>query len=143
MPVDILDALDLLIIESIGMTVIALGSASAGDLTLSQWRAMVVVGRADGVRVGDVARAVGIWLPSASRMFQRLERRGIATTSRDSSDRRAVVVRLTAQGQDIRRAVIERRRELLTASLSSHVPHIPSRLGPGLAAIASALARYQ
>jgi len=143
MPVEILGALELFMVEAIGMTAVAIASVTAGKLTLAQWRALVVLGRTDGLRVGDVAQAVGMSLPSASRLIRRLERRGFATTVRDPSDRRATLVRLTPKGTAIRQDVIDCRREMMEAALQLYAPHLPTRLAPGLAAIATALAQYK
>jgi DNA-binding MarR family transcriptional regulator len=129
--------------EAIGMTAVALASVSAGELTLAQWRALVVLGRADALRVGEIAQATGMSLPSTSRLIQRLERRGFATTERDESDRRATLVRMTAAGNEVRQAVVACRRELMEAALQRNTPRLPRDLAPGLSAIATAFDRYK
>jgi DNA-binding MarR family transcriptional regulator len=143
MPIDIIESLELLVFEAIGMTAVALSLVSTGELTLAQWRALVVLGRADGLRVGEIAQAVGMSLPSASRLIQRLERRGLVTTERDESDRRATLVRLTASGMEVREAVVKCRREMMEAALQRHAPRLPRGLAPGLSAIATAFDQYR
>jgi DNA-binding MarR family transcriptional regulator len=143
MPLDIMESLETLIFEAIGMTALALASASAGELTLPQWRALVVLGRSNGVRVGEIASAIGLSLPSTSRLVQRLERRGLVTTERDETDRRATLVRLTPRGQEVRKAVLTCRRRMMEEALQQHAPRLPRGLAPGLAAIATAFDRYR
>jgi DNA-binding MarR family transcriptional regulator len=143
MPTEILEPLEILIFEAIGMTAVALATASAGELTLAQWRALVVLGRSDAVRVGAIAAAIGGSLPSTSRLIQRLERRGLVTTERDESDRRATLVRITQNGRELRKAVLAARRRAMEGALCAFAPKLPSGLAPGLAAIARAFDQYR
>jgi DNA-binding MarR family transcriptional regulator len=143
MPMDVIESLEILVFEAIGMTAVALATVSAGELTLAQWRALVVLGRTDGMRVGAIAQAVGMSLPSTSRLIQRLERQQLVTTERDESDRRATLVRMTPKGADVRQAVVACRREMMVAALQQHAPRLPRGLAPGLSAIATAFDRYR
>jgi MarR family transcriptional regulator, transcriptional regulator for hemolysin len=69
----------------------------------------------------DLARAVGIEGPTLTRHLDGLEENGIVRRVRDGSDRRAVRVELTAEGerlfQTLRQAVIAFNRDL-TAGLT-------------------------
>ena len=141
-PQDVIESLELLLFGAIGMTTIALADASASDLTLSQWRALVVIGRAGKLRVGDVAVRIGTSLPSTSRLIGRLERRGYVRTERDERDKRATLVTLTARGVSVRSAVIARRREIMTTALSTSTTRLPADLSGGLAALAKAFDSY-
>lgn len=143
LPIDIIESLELVMFEAIGMTAVALATVSAGELTLPQWRALVVIGRQESLRVGDVASAIGMSLPSTSRLIQRLERRGLVSTQRDEADRRATLVRMSEKGNQLREAVVARRREMMVAALARHAPRLPPYLTPGLKAIAAALDRYR
>lgn len=140
---EVLEYIELLLFGAVGMTSIALAESAATDLTLPQWRAMVVIGRGSGIRVGDAAARIGISLPSASRLIRRLEDRGYVSTERDESDRRGTLVRLTPEGQRVRAAVINRRRELMTAALSRHGKRLPKDLTRGLRTIALAFDEYE
>ena len=142
-PSEILECLELVLFGAIGMTTVALSEAAATDLTLQQWRALVVVGRGDGIRVGEAAVRIGMSLPSASRLIRRLERRGYLSTERDESDRRGTIVRLTAEGARIRADVIARRRRLMNQALAQHSTRLPKDLSRGLRTIADAFARYE
>jgi DNA-binding MarR family transcriptional regulator len=102
----------------------------------------VVVGRATGLRVGDIAARIGISLPSASRLIARLEERGYVVTARDERDRRGTLVTMTPTGVQVREAVIARRAALIAAALGDDGPTLPPDLGRGLGALARALERY-
>ena len=141
-PADIIESLELLMFGAIGMTTLALAAEATGELTLPQWRALVVIGRGQDARVGEIAAAVGMTLPSASRLVRRLENRGLVTTGPDEADRRATLVRMTAQGRQVRQEVVNRRRAMMEAALIAHAPSLPRDLVAGLAAIAGALAEY-
>lgn len=143
MPAEVIESLELLMFEAVGMTAIALARATTGELTLPQWRALVVIGRVDALRVGDIASAVGMSLPSTSRLVQRLERRGLVTTARDESDRRATLVHMTDEGRDLRQRVVACRRALMEDALATHAPRLPRSLKAGLGAIAEAFNRYE
>ena len=142
-PEEIFDALESLFFGAVGITSFALADASVADLTLPQWRALVVIGRADGVRVGEVARRIGLSLPSTSRLIGRLERRGYVSTERDDRDRRAILVRLSPSGHAVRQAVIERRRELMHHALSPYAGRLPRDLSKGLATLGRAFDGYE
>ena len=143
LPPDLLESLEQLIFGAIGLTSFALADADVADLTLTQWRAMVVIGRANGLRVGEIASRVGMSLPSTSRLVGRLERRGYVATVRDETDRRATLVTMTDEGRRVRSAVIERRRELMNSSLAAYGSTLPKDLSRGLATLARAFAPYE
>jgi DNA-binding MarR family transcriptional regulator len=67
------------------------------------------------VRIGEVARLVGVTLPATSRQLRRLERRGLVTVRRDSRDRRAALASLTEEGRTARAAILEYRRARIAA----------------------------
>jgi DNA-binding MarR family transcriptional regulator len=138
LPAEVLDALEELMVGAIGMTSVALANAAAGGLTMSQWRALVVIGRADQVRVGGVATAAGMSLPSTSRLIRRLERGGLVASNRDEEDRRATLVTLTPAGRRLRDDVVRRRRVLMEEALIARGTRLPDDLNGGLAAIARA-----
>ena len=116
------DAIEQLMRAAVGITTRSLTDVGAGtDLTLQQWRALVVivgVGAA-GLRVGELAASLGLAMPGASRLAARLERRGLATVTRDAADRRVAVVRPTAAGVDLWQAVVQRRRGHIVAALEA------------------------
>lgn len=139
---EIFEALELLIFGAIGLTSFALAEAAHAELTLHQWRALVVVGRAGRIRVGEAGALIGTSLPSTSRLISRLEKRGYLASGRDETDRRATNVWLTPAGEEVRAAVIRRRRQLMQAALQTHPGPLPRDLVRGLTALAQAFERY-
>lgn len=140
----VVEALERLVFGAVGITAAALERAAPDvDLTLSQWRVLVIVGRtAEGIRVGEIAAWIGAAAPSASRLVRRLERRGLVVTARDSEDRRVIRVRLTERGRRVRQELVQVRRALLRELLASHARPIPPDLVGGLGEVAEALGRY-
>jgi DNA-binding MarR family transcriptional regulator len=124
----ILAALDRLASAAVGMTTVALAAnGQVHDLTLPQWRALVVISASTGLRAGDVASR---------------QRRGVIVVEADPTDRRATILRATPVGVAMRAAAMARRRELMAEALAAHPGRLPRDLGQGLDAIADALERY-
>ena len=139
----LVEALERLIVGAVGMTTVALAEfAPAAELTLPQWRALLVVARADGVRVSEIGTRVGMTLPSASRLVRRLERRGLVTTARDEADRRGTIVRPTAAGLQLWRDLVDYRRRLIADLLDALPAPVPAGLAGELECVESAFARY-
>ncbi len=117
----IVEAVERLSVEAIGVTTLALAHIDpALELTLRQWRALVVIGSApSGIRVGEIAARLGGSGPSTSRLVRRLEERGLIDAKRDESDRRAMLVRLTADGRRLRDALVVGRRDLIRGALAT------------------------
>lgn len=141
----IVEAIERLMVESVGVTTVALGQASPDvELSFPQWRALVVVGAAEGgIRVGDIAGRIGSAVPTTSRLVRRLERRGLVVAERDEADRRATLVSLTPSGERIRSALVDCRRQLVRDALHGDPGVLSSQLLEGLKQIAEALRRYE
>lgn len=137
----ILAGLDRLAVAAIGVTTVALAEHGR-DLTLPQWRALVVISSSSGLRASDVASRIGMSRPSMSRLIRRLQRRGVIVADEDPSDRRATILRATPAGVAMRVATMARRRDLMAEALATHRGPLPRELGAGLDAIAEALERY-
>ncbi|HET8784703.1 MAG TPA: MarR family transcriptional regulator, partial [Candidatus Limnocylindrales bacterium] len=82
----------------IGVTARAIEqTAEAKDLTLLQWRVLVIAGQPAGVRIGELASHLGVSVPSASRLVRRVEARDLVTAARDDDDRRVTTVALSTR----------------------------------------------
>ncbi len=117
------------------------GATTRHSLTFQQWRVLVTVGRADdGVRISQLAERIGASAPSTSRLVRRLVAKGMVTVETDPADRRAMRVRLSVAGMELRRRVIDRRRALIAATITE----MPSRDIPadGVEALADAFERF-
>jgi len=72
-----------------------------------------------GVRVGEIARNLGVKVPSATEQIIKLERAGLARREPDPSDSRAVRVTLTEAGLAAVASANERRNAVMAGILSS------------------------
>lgn len=84
-------------------------AAAEEQVTLPQYRALVVLASRGAQRVVDLAEALDVERSTATRMCDRLERKGLVTRERSGDDRRTVEVTLTADGTDLVTAVTRRR----------------------------------
>ena len=93
------------------MVAIAVRSLGEGseEVTLPQYRTLVVLTYGKR-RLADLAEALAVSPSTATRMCDRLVRKGLITRSRDEIDRREVNLEVTAAGRRVVSDVIERRR---------------------------------
>jgi DNA-binding MarR family transcriptional regulator len=106
---DLLGLLQRLVVGSVAITARAIAAADA-DLTLMQWRVLLVVGERDeGHAVGEIAARIGAHASPASRVVSRLKRRGLVSTAKSDPDKRVVCVRLTQAGRGLRAHVLDLR----------------------------------
>ncbi len=139
----LVEALERLVVSAVGMTTVALAEfAPAADLTLAQWRVLLVVARADGVRIGEIGSRIEVGLPSASRLVRRLERRGLLTTERDEADRRGTIVRATPAGLHLWSSLVDYRRRMIAEVLDALPTPLPVDLADDLEVVEQAFARY-
>jgi DNA-binding MarR family transcriptional regulator len=82
----------------------------AEDVTLPQYRFLVVLASRGPQRLADLATALGVDRSTATRMCDRLVRKRLVTRRRTREDRRAVRVSLTGTGADLVGEVSRRRR---------------------------------
>lgn len=82
----------------------------AEDVTLAQYRALIELASRGPQRLADLATALGVEPSTATRMCDRLVRKGLIARRRLSEDRRAVRVSLTAAGSALVAEVSRRRR---------------------------------
>src|SRR3954471_20350257 len=72
---------------------------SVGDLTLSQWSALVTIELHGPLRIGDIADREGVSAPTATRLTASLEEQGLVERETDSADRRSSYVHVTDRGR--------------------------------------------
>src|SRR5436305_10347266 len=73
---------------------------TVGQLTLSQWSALVTVEMHGPMRIGDLADREGVSAPTATRLVASLEEHGLLERETDSSDRRSSYVTVSAAGRE-------------------------------------------
>lgn len=88
------------------------------DLSPHQVRALMVAGRDDGLRLSGLAERLRIAPRSATEVVDGLAERGLVERVPDPTDRRAVLVRLTAEGARVREEVSAARAADAQAALS-------------------------
>jgi DNA-binding MarR family transcriptional regulator len=97
------------------------------DVTLPQYRALVVIATRGPQRVVDIAAELGVNPSTGTRMCDRLVRKGLTRRTRSTTDRRVVRLSLTPAGRGLVEDVTRRRRDELSCVVaampdSSHVP---------------------
>jgi DNA-binding MarR family transcriptional regulator len=113
----IAENLERIVIASVAVTARALADVSP-ELTLVQWRVLVLVDQHGGMGIGPIAAALGTKIAAVSRLIGRLRARGLVETRRGESDARLVLVSLTPKGEELRARVVERRRAELSVALA-------------------------
>lgn len=89
------------------------------DVTLPQYRALVVLAQRGTRRPADLAAALTVTPSTATRMCDRLVAKGLIVRDRSDDDRREVTVSLSTSGRDLVREVTVRRRGELRTLLSA------------------------
>ena len=115
---------------------VAVAARSLADLdeevTLTQFRSLVVLASRGPQTMAALAEALGVTPPTASRLCDRLVRKGLIRRRADRADRRQVRVALTEPGRRLVDVVTERRRQELARLLSSVPPDARRSVVDGL-----------
>jgi DNA-binding MarR family transcriptional regulator len=93
-----------------------------GDVTLAQYRALVVLASRGPQRVVDISSELGVTPSTGTRMCDRLVRKKLIRRYRATTDRREVRLTLTSTGRDLVEEVIRRRRDALLTMVAD-LPH--------------------
>jgi len=105
------------------VAVAARSLAVAGDeVTLPQYRALVVLAARGPQGTAELAAALAVNPSTATRMCDRLVRKGLVRRHRQAGDRRMVRIALTAAGRDLVTEVTRRRRAELARLLGALPP---------------------
>ena len=116
----------------VGVAARSLAIAAPRDVTLPQYRALVVLAARGPLRVGDFAAVLGIHPSTATRLCDRLVDRRLVRRAVDRSNRRETTITLSAAGRRVVDAVTEVRR----AEIATIVDRIPVELRqPAVAAL--------
>jgi DNA-binding MarR family transcriptional regulator len=98
-------------------TLVAVSTRSLGEAaehtTIAQYRMLVVLASRGPQRMVDLAIALDVAPSTAGRMTDRLVRKKLARRHRGRSDRRSVLVSLTAEGRQVVDEATARRRVLI------------------------------
>jgi DNA-binding MarR family transcriptional regulator len=128
-PVDPLPSLDAVVDSVLGASRALVGvaarslAAAEDQVTLPQYRALVVLVARGPQRVLDLAEALDVNQSTATRMCDRLVRKGLVERERPDDDRRTVIVTITDSGRELVGMVTRRRRAQISAILRRLDPH--------------------
>jgi DNA-binding MarR family transcriptional regulator len=86
----------------------------ASDLTMGQVRALVTLLRQGAMPIGKLGECLGVGLPSASSLVDRLVQMGYVERYEDPEDRRRTMARLTAHAESRMEAMRQGSRERIT-----------------------------
>lgn len=105
------DVVEAVLRASRALVAVAARSLAAAEeqVTLPQYRALVILASRGGQRVVDLADALDVSPSTATRMCDRLEAKDLITRERSAEDRRTVRVTLTDAGRELVTAVTRRR----------------------------------
>jgi DNA-binding MarR family transcriptional regulator len=112
---------DVVLVASRALIAVASRSIAAidGSVTLPQFRALVVLDHSGGsCRVGDLAAELRIQSSTATRLCDRLVRRGLVERHVEEKNRREVTVTLSSAGKGLVDRVTEVRRVEIGAILA-------------------------
>jgi DNA-binding MarR family transcriptional regulator len=121
----------------VAVTTASLGDA-ADDITIAQYRALVVLASRGPQRMAELAAALGVAPSTAGRMCDRLLRKGLIRRQRVRADRRAVKVSLTEAGRQVVDEATARRRAVLAGILAKLSARQQSAVAVALLAFAAA-----
>jgi DNA-binding MarR family transcriptional regulator len=93
----------------------------AEEVTLTQYRTLVVLASRGPQNLAGLAEAVGVTPATATRMCDRLVRKGLIRRRTERDDRRQLRVALTAKGRSLVDAVTGRRRQEI-GRIMSEIP---------------------
>ena len=106
---------------------------AAADVTLPQFRVLVMLSLRGAQRPGDLAADLAVEPSTATRMCDRLVRKDLVSRTHSTQDRRTVVVELAPSGQELVSTVMHRRRReferLATAVPAEQLDAVVSALG--------------
>ena len=105
------------------VAVAARSLADVDDVTLPQFRALVLLTGAAALTVGDMAEALDVHPSTATRLCDRLDRKALIRRRPGvSPDRRETTLTLTAKGRRLVGRVTDRRRRDLAAIAAAMAP---------------------
>ncbi|NEB03484.1 MarR family transcriptional regulator [Streptomyces sp. SID13726] len=98
------------------------GAENVGGLSLAQVALLDPLASEQDIPVGRLAGSADVSVPTATRMLQQLEAKGIVARRRSPEDERRVLVRLTAEGAELLAALRARLRDRQTHAYEAFTP---------------------
>lgn len=134
-------AADVLEVLPGAMDAIRLGMRSqlSNRLSVPQFRCLNFIDHSAGCSVGEVASFLGVTMPTASAMVDRLARAGHVHMASHASDRRRAVLTISENGKSLLEQVREDARRELAARLATRPTEELRAISAGLEALKRAL----
>jgi DNA-binding MarR family transcriptional regulator len=88
------------------------------DLTMAQLKTLLALAFGGRVTIGKLAEQLGVGLPTASHLTERLVQAGLAERIEDADDRRRTLAQLSVRGSELVARLRQGRRELLQSQLA-------------------------
>jgi DNA-binding MarR family transcriptional regulator len=120
------------------VAVTAQSLASLDDVTLPQFRVLVMIGSRGPQNLTAVAQGLGVHASNATRLCDKLVQAGLIHRSEDPADRRNVVLALTAAGYQLVQDMTDQRRAAIAQILAKVPPQLRDDLVPVLHCFAQA-----
>jgi DNA-binding MarR family transcriptional regulator len=114
----VLDFNDAMMLMSLRQTV---GELLHSDLTMAQMKTLAYLSMVmpEGAKMSELAKALGVGLSSTTGIMDRLVEQGLAERREDATDRRHVLIQLSAKGWEQAEALNRGYREPLIAMLKA------------------------
>lgn len=114
------------------MTLRALAEAGSRDLSLSQLQCLRYLARHRKCRLGQISEGLSITSPGATKLIDRLVKKGLVSNSQCASDRRSAEIDLTDEGRRLVESFRAGRLRRLDAILARMAPEERAALELGL-----------
>jgi DNA-binding MarR family transcriptional regulator len=134
------EVVDSVVTASRAMVAVAVRSLSAvaEEITIAQYRTLVVLASRGPQRLADLADLLGVTPSTAGRMSDRLVRRQLVTRHRAKTDRRVVRISITTAGRHIVDEATRQRRVFIAGILAELPPGQQLEVAAALRAFAAA-----
>ncbi|MDH5291985.1 MAG: MarR family transcriptional regulator [Acidimicrobiia bacterium] len=109
-----------------------------GDITLPQYRALVILAQRGPLRAGELAEALGVHPSTLTRLADRLARKDLIERRVPEHSRREVEIHLLDEGRSLVAEVSRRRLAELTRIVASALPEQRAAMLAGFEAFADA-----
>jgi DNA-binding MarR family transcriptional regulator len=127
---------------SASRVLVAVAARSLGDVaeevTLTQYRTLVVLASRGPQSLAELAEAVDVTPPTATRMCDRLIKKGLVVRRHERGDRRLIRLTLAKNGRELVNAVTQRRRAEITHLMAAVPPEQQTALVDSLRRLSAA-----
>lgn len=111
------------------------------EISLPQLHVLITLQERKAITVSELASLLGISMPSASSIVDRMEERGLVTRTRDSVDRRVVTVEISSRGSELAEEFMGLKREQVMSLFRSMSDEELTHVVRGIESITAALTR--